>query len=402
MEIGTLNAFMARCPRQLARSGAPCLIAVVLLAVSGCAPNRPDAAHRLAGGASSTGQIARIGAALSLTGSGKFFGAAQRSGIRLAQDEINASGLLGTTQLDVIVEDDGSDRDQAAAVFQSFIEQGRVVAIMGPTLSDTALSVDPLAQQAGVPVLAISNAASGVTQIGNSIFRDCLTENQLAPQIIKMLRSHLKIHNAALLHSDTDPNRAGSHVFKKALQDLGVRITAEQVFAADETDFSTQLDEIGATHPDAVFVTSPANSAAAILVQARAHGLASVPIVGNSSFNSDAVLRSAGAAAEGLIVGSAWSAANPSPRNQQFIQSYHSRYGVDPDQFAAQAYTGVYILATALRDAGSVSDTHAARDALAAIRQLDTPLGLFSFDDARDAVYAPTVQIVHNGRFQLY
>ncbi len=342
----------------------------------------------------------RIGAALSLTGSGDLFGTAQRSGILLAQDEVNASHLLGNTRLEVLVEDDGSDRDQASAVFQGFIENGRVVAIMGPTLSDTALSVDPLAQQAGVPVLAISNAATGITQIGDAIFRDCLTESQLAPQVIKMVRSHLKIHNAALLHSDTDPNRTGSHAFKKALQDMHVRIGVEQVFTPDQTDFSSQLDAIGASRPDAVFITAPAHSAASILVQARQHGLTNVPIIGSSSFNSDSVLRSAGDAAEGLIVGSAWTAANPNATNQHFIQSYRARYGVDADQFAAQAYTGVLILATALRDAGSISDPHAARDALDRIRDLDTPLGRFSFDDARDAVYTPTVQIVRQGRLQ--
>jgi branched-chain amino acid transport system substrate-binding protein len=354
------------------------------------------------GSVSLSGPIVHIGAALSLTGSGKMFGAAQRSGIQLAQDEINATHLLGNTALEVLIEDDGSDRDMASAVFQEFIENGQVVAIIGPTLSDTALSVDPLAQQAGVPVLAISNAATGITQIGNSIFRDSLTESQLAPQVIKMVRSHLKIHTAALLHGDTDPNRAGSQAFKKALQDMGIRIGTEQVFTPDQTDFSSQFDEIGAIHPDALFITSSAHSAASILVQARQHGLTNVPIIGNSSFNSDSVLRSAGAAAEGLIVGSAWSAANPSARNQQFIQSYRSRYGVDPDQFAAQAYAGVFIVATAIRDAGSVSDPHATRDALERIRKLDTPLGLFSFDEARDAVYPPSVQIVRNGRFQLF
>ncbi|MGI9148348.1 MAG: ABC transporter substrate-binding protein [Chloroflexota bacterium] len=344
----------------------------------------------------------RIGAALSLTGSGSLFGAAQRSGIRLAQDEINTTHTLGNSRLEVLIEDDGSNREQASAAFQGFIENGHVVAIMGPTLSDTALSVDPLAQQAGVPVLAISNSAAGLTQIGDAIFRDCLTETQLAPQIIKKVRSRLKMHNAALLHSDTDPNRTGSQAFKKALQDMGIRIGAEQVFTPDQTDFASQLDEIRASRPDALFVTAPAHSAASILIQARQHGLTNVPIIGSSSFNSDSVLRSAGEAAEGLIVGSSWSAANLSARNQHFIQSYRGRYGADPDQLAAQAYTGVLILATALRDATSVSDPHAVRDALERVRELDTPLGPFSFDDARDAVYTPSVQIVRQGQFQLF
>jgi branched-chain amino acid transport system substrate-binding protein len=353
------------------------------------------------GNGASTGQIARIGAALSLTGQMKLFGAAQRSGIKLAQDEINASTMLGTTRLEVIVDDDGSDREQASAVFQRFIESSRVLAIIGPTQSDVALSVDPIAQQAGVPVLAISNAAGGITEIGNFIFRDCLSESQLTPQIIKTVRSRMKLHTAALLYSDTDPGRAGSHGFKTALQGMGVRIVAEQDFPPDQTDFTPQLEDIAASQPDALFVSAPPHAAAPLLLQARSHGLQNVPIIGNSAFNSDTVLRSAGDAAEGLIVGSAWSAANATPRNQQFIQSYHARYGVDPDQMAAQAYTGVYILAEALKEANTATDPRAVRDALERLPRFDTPLGMFAFNDRHDADYPPVIQIVRKGRFQI-
>lgn len=374
----------------------PALMGAVLglaLLGAGCAPRRFDS--------DAPGVTATIGAALSLTGSASLFGAAQRNGIALARDEINASHMLGTTRLQVIVADDASDREQAAAVFQTFIENSHVMALIGPTLSDIALGVDPLAQQAGLPVLSVSNAAGGITQIGDFIFRDCLTESQLTPEILKALHSRVELHTAALLYSDTDSTRAGSHGFKTALQDLGVQIGAEEVFSADQTDFSAQLDTIAASHPDALFITAPSFLAASVLVQAREHGLARVQIVGSSAFNADAVLRGAGAAAEGLIVGGGWSAANPRPSNQQFIRAYRARFGVDPDQFAAQAYTGVYLLATALRDATQAGDRVAVRDALERVKGLDTPLGAFEFDDARDATQRPRVHVVRDGRFEL-
>jgi branched-chain amino acid transport system substrate-binding protein len=352
------------------------------------------------GNGQSTGAIARIGAALSLTGSAAVTGQSQRAGIKLAQDEINTNRVLGSTRLDVIIEDDASDRDQAAAVFQKFIDNSHAVAIIGPTLSDTALTVDPLAQEAGVPVLAISNAAGGLTQIGNYIFRDALSESQLAPQIIKQVCARFKLHNAALLYTNTDPNRTGSHGFKAALQDAGVNIVAETSFQPDAGDLSSQLQEIAAARPDAVFVTAPGGIGATVLVQARQAGLENVPIIGSNAFNSAGLVSSAGAAAEGLIVGSAWNISNPSPRNLQFADAYRARYGGDPDQFAAQAYTGVYILAAALQDAGTVTDSHALRDALERVHLADSPLGPFSFNDARDAAYAPIVQIVRNGVFQ--
>src|SRR5258708_39932 len=254
METGRADALAARRlgRRRVFAPAAGLLVCLALLA-SGCAPTAlepaaptPDASadgvqpaaistprYRrtgVQGKGESTGRIVRIGAALSLTGPAKLFGSAQRSGIKLAQDEINASHVLGNTRLEVIVEDDASDREQASAVFQKFIENSRVLAIIGPTRSDTALGVDPLAQQASVPVLAISNTAGGITQIGNYIFRDCLSESQLTPQIIQMVRSRFKIHNAGLLYNGTDPNRAGMQGFKKGLQDLGVNIGAELAF----------------------------------------------------------------------------------------------------------------------------------------------------------------------------
>jgi branched-chain amino acid transport system substrate-binding protein len=276
------------------------------------------------------------------------------------------------------------------------------VGILGPTLSDSALSVDPIAQQAGVPVLAVSNAGGSITQIGNFIFRDCLSENQLVPQTVKHVSSRLRLQRAALLYADTDPNRAGSHGFEKALEEIGVQITTEQAFPVDATDVASQLAEIANTRPDALFITAPMHAAASILVQARRGGLISVPIVGSNSFNAGGVLRAAGDAAEGLIVGGAWSAANQTPRNQQFIQSYRTRFGAEPDQFAAQAYTGVYVMAAALKTTGSSTDPRALRDALERTTGLDTPLGAFSFNDVRDADYQPTIQIVKNGTFQLF
>jgi branched-chain amino acid transport system substrate-binding protein len=183
---------------------------------------------------------------------------------------------------------------------------------------------------------------------------------------------------------------------------MGVNIASELSFTREQTDFTPQLEEIAASRPDAVFVTAPAQLAAPILIQAHQHGLGNTPIIGSNAFNSDTVLRSAGDAAEGLIVGSAWSVANASARNQQFIQSYRARYGVDPDQLAAQAYTGVYILAAAIQDAGTTTDPRAVRDALERVSKLDTPLGLFSFNAQHDADYPPTVQIVRKGRLQLF
>ena len=376
-----------RCPRPW------WLLALLAVLVAACAPTPRGQATR---------PVVRLGAALSLSGPAAMVGSSQYNAIRLAQDEVNTNRVLGKTRLEVLVEDDASNREVAASVFQKFIENSHVVAILGPTLSDTALAVDPIAQQAGVPVLGISNAAGGVTQLGDFIFRDCLSEVQVAPQTVKRVAARLNLRNAAVLYADTDTSRATAHSFKKTLHSIRVPVSVEQTFSPDESDFSAQLAEIASTNPEALFVAAPPQAASQILIQARRYGLAKLPIVGSSGFNLASVVRAAGESAEGLIVGSSWSAANPEPRNQEFIHSYRTRFGIEPDQFAAQAYAGVYIMAAALQDTGGASDPRALRDALTRIRKLDTPLGPFSFNAARDADYPATVQYVKNGRFELF
>jgi branched-chain amino acid transport system substrate-binding protein len=109
----------------------------------------------------------------------------------------------------------------------------------------------------------------------------------------------------------------------------------------------------------------------------------------------------AGPAAEGAISGAAWFIGAETPGNQDFIRAYKARYGSDPDQFAAQAYAGAHIFATAIKNAGS-ADPQAIRDAMARIKDLDTVLGKFSFDVNRNPVYEPVLQVVKDGKFALY
>src|SRR4029077_14453016 len=122
---------------------------------------------------------------------------------------------------------------------------------------------------------------------------------------------------------------------------------------------------------------------------ARKMGLPTrVPFIGGNSFNSPKIAQAAGGAGEGAISGSAWSITSAVPASVAFVKAFQTEYGSDPDQFAAQAYTAAWVIAQAIKNANSVEHT-AVRDALAQIKDLDSPLGKFSFDANRDPVHAP-------------
>ncbi|HEY0070443.1 MAG TPA: ABC transporter substrate-binding protein, partial [Chloroflexia bacterium] len=150
------------------------------------------------------------------------------------------------------------------------------------------------------------------------------------------------------------------------------------------------------------------NPAQTILQQARRDvGIdPKVHIIGGNGFNSPAVVKAAGDTAEGLIVGAAWNLNATDELSKKFIQNFNNKNGKNPDQFAAQAYAGVYILHDAAKRANlegkSVADARTAiRDALKSTDAVPTVLGPFSFTDKRDANHPPVVQIVKDGKFDL-
>ena len=131
--------------------------------------------------------------------------------------------------------------------------------------------------------------------------------------------------------------------------------------------------------------------------QARKMGI-DVPFVGGNGFNSPQVIDIAGKASDGLIVATPWFGEKDDPKVKDFVQKYETAYGKKPDQFAAQAYDALYIMAEALKNAGE-ADRDKLRDALAKIKDFHGILGNFSFDKDGDVVMEPTVLIIKDGKF---
>lgn len=343
----------------------------------------------------------KIGAVESLTGDNSAYGISIRKGLELALSQINAGKLLGGAKIRLIFTDDKADKQEGISVFTRLIDDEKVCAIIGPTLSSTAFAADPIAQKAEVPVLATSNTATGITAMGTYIFRDSLLQSGVIPGTLAAVAAKFHPQKAAMLYEATNEySKSEADVFKAALQKLSIQLVATESYSKGDSDFRTQLSKLNARRPDIFVVSSLVGEAIPVLQQAREIGITQ-PIVGGNGFNSPNVLKNAKAAAEGLIVGSAWFIDSSAPKSKAFVAAFRTAYNADPDQFAAQAYDGLFILATAIKNAGS-ADRAAIRDALAAIRGLEGALGTFSFDENRDPVHPSVTLMVKDGRFVLF
>lgn len=348
-----------------------------------------------------------IGFAFITSGDNAVYGNSQKAAAELAIEEINA--MSEGPKITPFFEDTAAKPDQAITVFQKFINDNKVHAIIGPTLSNEAKSSDPIAQTAGVPVLAVSNTAAGIVEMGDYIFRDSLSEAQVIPETIKQAKEKLNLTKVSLLYANDDAfSKSGADVFRAELQKNGVEILSEQTFSTTDTDYKTQLTAIKGENPDAIVVSALAKPAQTILQQARNDvGIdPSIPIIGGNGFNSPAVVTAAGEAAEGAIVGAAWNPNAEDELSKAFIEAFTAKNGKGPDQFAAQAYAGVYIVWDAAKRADiggkSLAEARTAiRDALKTV-SVPTVLGEFSFLETRDANHKPVVQIVQDGKFAIF
>jgi branched-chain amino acid transport system substrate-binding protein len=246
----------------------------------------------------------------------------------------------------------------------------------------------------------VSNTASGITDMGEFVFRNSLPESSVIPGTIAQATEALGLESVAVIYGDDDDfTLSGYDVFITALEDSGVEILGEETFARGDVDFSAQLTNLIATDPDAIIASSLAAEAVQIIIQSRELGYEG-PIIGGNGLNSPAVLEESAEDSDGVIVGAAWNIASPDPLSVAFSDAYIAAYESNPDQFATQAYTGAWLMATAIRCADS-DDSVAVRDALASITDFSTPLGSFSFDEDRNPVHDPVVQVAQDGVFQV-
>jgi len=341
---------------------------------------------------------ARIGVISIITGQGAAYGEAITNGIKLARDEVNAKGDV---LIDLRIEDSSGKQEQALAAAQKLINSEKVVAIIGPTLSNEMMVAGPEADASGVPIMGTSTTAKGITRIGKFVFRNSLPESQAIPASVGKAVKKYNIKKVALLYGNDDVfTKSGFDTMKEVAEKLRLNIVTIEEFQKGQADYKAQLTKIASLKPDAVLCSALYNEGGVILAQARKMGL-KVPFVGGNGFNSPKVIEIAKEAAEGLIVATPWFGEKNDPKVKAFVAKYEKAYGKKPDQFAAQAYDAFYIMTNALKTAGT-ADRAKLREALAATRNFQGVLGNFSFDAERDVVMAPSVLIVKDGKFAIF
>jgi len=370
-------------PRRLQRLGPWLALLAAGLGLTACSDPSANQPINLAQGVP-------VGAVLALTGNANVYGQDQRTGLNLALAAINGSGGINGKPMALRLEDGGSDEPAANAAFTLQINRG-VLALVGPTLSQQAFSADPIAQRRGVPVVAPSNTATGIPQIGHFISRVSAQSSVIAPLSIgKALALQPSIKRAAVFFAQDDAySTAETVIFQKALTAKGLKPVTVQRTQLNDQDFQNQITAALQQKPDLIVLSLQAMDGGNLIRQLRELGYQGMIVVGNG-MNTPNIYPICQRYCDGILIAQAYSPELATPANRAFLKAFQANQGgasATPPQLTVQAFTALQVVGEALKrlDAKTPLTTLTVAQARTALMaeilkgQYQTPLGTISF-----------------------
>ena len=369
--------------------------AAVCGAFAGCGGDKKAASSSAK---AASGDTVKFGFVTAYTGPGAAYGQAEKEGAELAVEEINKDPNT-KMKIDLVTYDSKLNKAEAINAFKRLIEQDKVLAIQGPMTSGEIFAAGPIAQQSKVVAFGTGTTATGITDLGDYIFRNAIPGKLAIPVTLKKAHDKLGFKKVAVLYSNNNDQMVRENdIYQEELKKMGVEVVATETFADKDTDFSAQLTKIQAANPDVIAVAGLYQEGALIAKKAREMGM-NQPIIGNNGFNSPAYIQQAGDAANGTLVATPWNPERKTDKAQNFRKAFVAKYGHEPDQFAAQAYDAMYVIHQAVEQSGTTTDRKKFRDTLANIKNFEGATGKFEFDQNRDPKMDLDVLEVKDGKW---
>ena len=350
-------------------------------------------------------QTFTIGSSGPLTGDAAIYGQAVVNGARLAVEEINASS--STIKFNFLQQDDEADGEKAVNAYNTMMDDGMQV-LVGPTTTGASLSVSDVTNTDRVFMLTPSASSPDVTSGKDNVFQVCFTDPNQGTGSADYIAENMPRAKVAIIYRNDDAYSQGiRNTFVAEAEAKGAfKIVYQGTFTADTaSDFSVQLASAQSAGADLMFLPIYYQPASVILSQAKAMNYAPT-FFGVDGM--DGILTMPGfdpALAEGVMLLTPFSINSEDAATQNFVKTYTEKYSVEPNQFAADAYDGVYIIKAALEAAGCTGDMSAA-DICEALIQVMPTLSVdgltgkaMTWNADGEVAKAPLAAVIENGQY---
>lgn len=306
----------------------------------------------------------KIGLSGPYTGGSSPMGSSMRDGVRLAASEINAKGGILGRQIELVERDDQADNPRGIQVTQELINKEGVVAAMGFINTGVSLAAQRFYQEAKIPV--INNVATGsiVTKqflppqfADNYVFRTSANDTIQSAMIVKEAIDNRKFTKVAILADSTNYGQLGREDLEKALAAKNIKPVAVEKFNIKDVDMTAQLLKSKEAGAQAILTYGIGPELAQIANGMEKLGW-KVPMIGSWTLSMGNFIDNAGKNGDGARMPQTFIQEPNTPKRKAFIAAYLKAYNppngrIPSPVSAAQGYDSMYILAAAIKQAGS-------------------------------------------------
>lgn len=297
---------------------------------------------------SSAGETFTLGLICPLSGSSAVSGQILKNATEMAVNEINeAGGINGTIKIVLAEVDDEGIPATSVTAMQKLVEQDKVNAVIGAQASSCTLANMEITKAAKIPQITPASSNVAVTQSGNKyIYQMTATDELHMRNIMKYMSGEKGAKSFAILYESSDFGTGGFKIASDICGEFGLEMAASEVYNAGDTDFSVVLSKMQKAEPDFFIFWGYHTEVAMICKQMQQYGI-SFPVIGQG-YNSPELTNLGGAAVNGIMIDTAFDAANPDEKVQAFDKKYTELYGEGYDQNAPQSYDAVYVIKDAV------------------------------------------------------
>jgi ABC-type branched-subunit amino acid transport system substrate-binding protein len=307
-----------------------------------------------------TDQEIVIGTHMDLSGPIKSWGVPATNGMKLAVDQVNASGGINGRKLRLINEDDGYDPKKAVLETQKLIELDKVFAIVSAMGSATTLAPLPMVQRAGILHLFPITAAAFTFEMDPAKPADRLKFNMFSPYYdtmrlgIKYVIEQKHSKKPCIVYQDDEMGKNFTDAYDDQIKAMKMQEGTKVSFKRGATDFNSQVARMKADGCDMVALGSVVRETVGILTVAQKLGWKPAFVVSSPSYVPD--LHDLGKdAAEGVYgVGQTqiFYADTATGEIKTYVEAYKKKFGIDPNLQSTAGYNGVMVFAHYAKMAG--------------------------------------------------
>lgn len=330
----------------------------------------------------------KVGVMMAFSGGSSNMGYGANKGIQLAKKQ------LGADNIDIVQVDSKCDAKTAQEAIKTLIAQ-KVAAIIGEGCSSASVAALPAANNAKIPMISPS-ASSPTLSIANDYFFRVIPPDNLQGAFMAQTIYNKGYKNVAVFYTNEPYGSGMNDVFHKSFEDLGGKIVASATAEPDVIDLTTQMQQIKASNPQAIFIApNSVVSATAAIKIARQIGI-TAPFYGADIMYDSSLITNAPQAAEGLTISTFPTG------TKSFKQALFNESGKSEQLYAApQAYDIIHALQIATQKGATTGEQ--IKHMLPTI-EFDGVSGHIKFDtngEISDKSYKYDLFQVKNGSFTL-